>query len=499
MTNAGGLAPRVAIELALKSHGGLPSVGQSLDRLVRLLGSDTEALHELADLILADVSLTQRLLRLANTVQFRDSSGPVTTITRAIVVLGFDRVREAALSMVLLDGLLGPDGMRQAREEFHRTLLASALAREILLPAYPADAEEAAIAAMFRCVGRLLVAAFAPQAGADLRSRSGEDGAIERAAVREALGTSLEVLGESVLRGWGLPERVLASIQPGSLAAPPASPLERVRVVAQFSLDFSDAMAAPQPEPALERVIQRHAAVLAPTPQQLAAWLAAAKARTREFEQACGLEPVPDLVSLASGAQDVFPEGAELPHAAVEPVPGDEAGPPANSRELLLAGLTEATEALARGEGVGEVARIALESIHRGLGYARTALVLRDASGVYRARTGFGEPRVRIEFDATGAAPNLFSAALARGTDLHIADSRADSLQSRLPTWFRRDCPAAASFLVMPLQLAGRPLGFFYAERAKLDSAGLSAEELQLLRALRSQVLLALRQAGAQT
>ena len=48
-------------------------------------------------------------------------------------------------------------------------------------------------------------------------------------------------------------------------------------------------------------------------------------------------------------------------------------------------------------------------------------------------------------------------------------------------------------FLLMPLALAGKPVGFFYADRLVADPAGLAPEELNLVRMLRNQVLLALR------
>jgi len=63
-----------------------------------------------------------------------------------------------------------------------------------------------------------------------------------------------------------------------------------------------------------------------------------------------------------------------------------------------------------------------LEAIHSGLGFARTAFVMRDpASGLFRTRAAFGDPRPAFSFPSTGAS-HLFVAALAHATDLHIAD-----------------------------------------------------------------------------
>jgi hypothetical protein len=45
----------------------------------------------------------------------------------------------------------------------------------------------------------------------------------------------------------------------------------------------------------------------------------------------------------------------------------------------------------------------------------------------------------------------------------------------------------------MPLAIGTRAIGFFYADRDCVDETGLAADELAVLRSLRSQVVLALR------
>jgi len=479
-----------AIEEALAAQGGLPSLGLALGRLVGLLESDREALHDLADLILSEVSLTERLLRLANTVQFRASSGTVTTITRAIMVLGFDRVRDAALSLILLEGLLGSPEAKRVQSEFERTWLASTLARELQSTQASGEAEEAAIAAMFRRIGRLIVAAYAPETLAEIDRRSGGLEAGERGAARQVLGTSFEALSARVLRKWQLPERVIAAIQPIALSSTPARGADRVRLVAQFSAELADALAGADAQAAVSALIEEHAVALAIAPEALLARLATAQERVRELQIACGM---PRQQVERSDILSTVIEEARLEAPAVEPGPAAAGGRPVNARALLVAGLSDVTEALARGERAEQVGLIVLEAIHRGLGYARTTWVGRDASGVFRSRAGFGEPRMRLEW-TPGASGDLFSAALAQGADLHIRDTAAEKIQARLPEWFGRACPHAASFLLMPLMLQGRALGFFYAERHQADEAGLDAEELALLRALRSQVLFGLRQ-----
>src|SRR5262245_60593063 len=221
---------------ALREHGGLPSVRHALGRLAGLLESDTEATHELANAILADVSLTQRLLRLANTITYRTGPQPVTTVTRAIVLLGFNQVRNVTMSLVLLDGVLAGTDPARVRGEFHQASLPGCLARSLPGSSDPEEAEEAGIAAMFRNVGRLLVAVFAPERLAKVRQRVETEQINEASAAKRELGRSFDELTENMLREWSLPDRITAAVAalPPRIDAP-RTPAERVRVASQFA------------------------------------------------------------------------------------------------------------------------------------------------------------------------------------------------------------------------------------------------------------------------
>lgn len=487
-------APLDAVFEALRAHDALPSVGQTLARVARMLESDTEAVQELANVILADVTLTQRLLKLANTLPYRPGSVPVTTITRAIMLLGFDQVRAAVVSLVLLDGLLGGRNVERLRGDFHRALLAGCLAREVLAGAGNDEAEEAAIAALFRSVGRLLVAVYAPEAFDAVRVAMTAEALGESAASRRVLGRSFDEVTQSVLKLWAVPDRIAAAAQPGPprLDAP-RSAAERVRAAALFGDEVAGMLAAYRGaalERALADVLARFASALPVERERLTELLEAATTRTREMEVACGLSPT---TSPARGVLDALPADSQL---GVDAVPPDSArdadGRPVNAREILLAGLADASESLARGADLGAVIRIVLESMYSGLGFARTALVVRDpAAGVFRTRAAFGEPRANFSFPARGA--DLFHAALAHASDLLIANVDAEKVRPNLPDWFARDFAATRSFLLMPLVLNGKAIGFFYADRTVVDERGLAADELSLLRTLRNHVVLAMR------
>jgi GAF domain-containing protein len=138
------------------------------------------------------------------------------------------------------------------------------------------------------------------------------------------------------------------------------------------------------------------------------------------------------------------------------------------------------------------------EIIYRALGARRVLVCLRDAgSGSICARHGFGselEPALNHLRFAPGGR-DLFSLILAREVDVLVSDASAAKIRAHLPAWFREHFDAQ-SFIVLPLRIRQRPVAMIYAEAAAADGIRVSQEALALLRTLRNQALLAIRQAA---
>src|SRR5471032_3494577 len=138
---------------------GMFALGASVARVVQLADSEDQGTQNLAYYVLSDVALTQKILRLANTPTYRSAGGTaVSTISRAISLLGFDNVKTAALAMLLVDTLSNSGHAQSVRIELEAALCASLLGRELArLSAYQ-GAEEASIGALFKNIGPLVIA-----------------------------------------------------------------------------------------------------------------------------------------------------------------------------------------------------------------------------------------------------------------------------------------------------------------------------------------------------
>ncbi|HEV7856583.1 MAG TPA: HDOD domain-containing protein, partial [Herminiimonas sp.] len=208
------LAARDRLLNIISGDTNLPALGSSIARIVQLASSDDESVRDLAYLVLSDVGLSQKILRLSNIVYYRTVSGkPVTTISKAIFVLGFDVVKTSALAMLLVEGMSGKRA-QSVRVELAHALCASIVGREMARRSHYKDSEEAAVAALFKNIGRLLVAAHDHQLYTDIAVlvEKGRHTAFQ--ASMEILGCSFDMLGEAVLQEWQIPDTIIHALSP---------------------------------------------------------------------------------------------------------------------------------------------------------------------------------------------------------------------------------------------------------------------------------------------
>jgi len=534
-----------ALELLLhRMHASsdFPSLSRAVTRIQRIAASDTESLASLAGEILKDVSLTQKLLRMVNTVHYsRTGGGGISTVSRAVALVGFAGIRNMALSLVLLEGMQDKAQAGRLREEFVRSLLAAQLAGE-LTPG-DTDAEEAYLAALFHNLGHLLTEFYLPEEAAAIRQLSqgvaGQPPEMSsEAAARQVLGLGLEALGVGVAKSWGLPDSLRSALRRPVGAAPTrALPrgAERHRWLAALANDVAltmqlkDTAAARQQ---LRRLAEQHARVLNVSAAEICAAAEQARHTVAQLAPAIGLVVQPGTATHrlltfgspaepaqlpsdlpASGAAD----GPGLPDGVSAAASGGVSagasagasmaapeGATSAAAEMLAAGIQDVMNTLSSDEfQLNAVLRMILETLLRALHLKRVVFCLRDPHSHHiTGRFGLGDDvdTVLRKFDiatkpVAGTAIDLFSAVCLKAVDTLIADATDAPIRQRLPAWYGPDV-ASPSFLLLPLAMKGATFGLIYADADRVGGLALPEREMAQVRTLRNQAVMAFRQAG---
>lgn len=491
---------RAALLRKLSSTERMFSLGGAVTHVIGMGYSDDQGTADLAYYVVSDVALTQRILRLSNTVQYRTHAGtPVTTISRAISLLGFDNVRAAALAMLLVDALDVTE--HGVRVELEASLCASLVGRELAHHSTIPGAEEAAICALFKNLGALLLASHEPERYREIAALVAAGKHTPSQAAQLILGCSFEALSEAVLREWQMPELIVQAQQ----ALPPGpqeAVFERaawVRLVASFSRDVARLMGRSH-DPALDPesgvILARYGAALGIDALSLVALFDQVQEGMNGMLQSMNMERAPKTDPKASSSLPNVLALATLDAGEADEGEFHPSGKPKNARDLLLAGLQDVTLLGGAGVGVNEIVMGVLETLYGALGFRFATVCLRDArTKQFRARVSLGEGSVELQqgftFPCTFAR-DLFHLALENDADMMIADAFSPKIRDLLPAWYKTLLPDAESFIVLPLVVNKVQLGLFYADRTFTAPEGVPPDETALIKALKAQVLAAL-------
>jgi serine/threonine protein kinase len=173
----------------MRHKSDFPALSDSVARIQRVANSEDDSISDLTHEILKDVALTNKLLRLVNSVHYAHASrGTISTVSRAVSLVGFNAVRNMALSLVLLDHMQDRQHASQMREEFLRAMMAGTVAAELCGAGQAA--EGAFIGAMFQNLGRMLCEFYFPEEARQVRSlvASGRMEGGEESASQQVLG-----------------------------------------------------------------------------------------------------------------------------------------------------------------------------------------------------------------------------------------------------------------------------------------------------------------------
>lgn len=453
-------------------------------RLQGTLGSDKAHLRQVAALVQDDVALTSKFLRLINAVYFRPAGGgQITSMQRAVAVMGFDAAQRVCMSLKLLDQLPDSPAALLMREDFLRALLASRLARE--LGGHGPVAEELGACAMFRNLGRMLVASHCPDDALAIRRSVPRmaPGLAQRegAESRRRLGASYASLGQHVARHWGWPA---ALVEAAGLEEPPAgADAGPHRLwVSWTANELADLLLYQDPDgwdAQLGALTAPRRAASPFSPAQARAALAATRRDLERIAESVGLP----LAQLRAWQQ------ADVTAAA----PAQE--PSLQAVQQLSVEAARMSELLLQPDAAQRMPRQALGSLFDALGPQRAVLMLRRDDGLLHVAHVLGAPLAgggrSWTVDPVDGV-DLFARTCQQGADLLINDARRPQVSAHLPDGFR--CAGQPhSLLLLPMRLQGRTLGLIYLDRAEAPALAVNDELMRLLRLVRNQTLAALR------
>ena len=510
----------------MRHKSDFPALSESVSTINKLAGSDKESVTNLSNSILKDFSLTNKILRLVNSVYYRQAGGGnISTISRAVLVLGFDAVRNVSITVMLFEHLQNKSNARELKEEFLRANLAAILSKDIADKSATRDAEQVFICTMFHNLGRLLSQFYFPDESEEIKRLIDQKSCSEDAAAGQVLGITFEELGIGIARSWGFPSLIVNSMRklPPGTVRKAATTDERMRVLSALSNELCTMIAEGEPaqrRQELRGVTARFGQNITLSEQALLETMEKSLLQAAQFATIIGINLKQSMfarqmkawsggpaAAAIDAGQTVVSDSAETVLCDVVPagapgspvVDGESEAVAGNSEAILMAGIQDISNTLVEEFKLNDVLRIILETMYRAKGFKRVILCVRDArSNTMLGRFGFGPdaPEIAKRFNFPLAfSPDIFHAGLSKGVDILISDTRDAKVESRLPEWFRKGVNAG-TFVIFPLCIKGSAVAMIYADCDHAGEIVIPEKELSLLRTLRNQAVLAIKQSS---
>ncbi len=228
----------------IRSGHDFPVMSSTMSLINKLDASSDSSVAELSNIILNDHALISKILKLVNSVNYVEF-GEVTTISRAIVLLGFESIKNLAMTLLLFDHFK-KSGAGDVIDSLVKSIYSGTLARKIAGDLSFVDNEEAFICSLFHTFGKMIAGSYLPEEYADLQVLIRRDGFSESAAAAATLGMSFEELGITIARDWNFPLRITQSMKKmrPNETSDSAGDVDKLCSIANFSNEISSIIAS---------------------------------------------------------------------------------------------------------------------------------------------------------------------------------------------------------------------------------------------------------------
>ena len=418
----------------------LPVLANTLRQINELTDSTNSTVNELANVSLNDAQLTSQVLRLSNTVFYNQTRTQVSTVSRAITLIGFDSVKSMAISSLLVDTLLQKNDRPHLLRCLARAIHAAVQARCLLPKRNEQALEEVFIGALLMNIGELAFWSCETEQASELEALLEQDEPPVEAQ-KKVLHTTFTEITRGLVDAWSLGPFIKEVVAPGKANSVASSLVRHSVEMARVS---EEGWSGREMDQLLEQIAKDIDENPATVRDQL-------KVNAGEAAKVAVSLGIPQVTELMPGNKTGESSQAQAP---------------AVDSRLQLAILQDLTRSLTEKPDINEVCQLVVEGIHRAIGMQRVALLMGDRTGallVPRKVGGKGtdiwRDKLEIRRDGTGPLGSLLP---------HSASAIYQPVKQGEGVPYDRWLSKVPA-LVGSLKANGRLVGLFYADNAAND------------------------------
>jgi HD-like signal output (HDOD) protein len=430
----------------------MPIFARTVQCVAGTASRENSSLSELAWSILEDPSLTTQVLKLANSMYYNPCSKRINTVSRAVMRLGFNMVKEICLTIALVETVLSSLHKEKVAVEVARAFHAAVQARKIATLLNLSNPEEVFIAALLGRIGQIAFWCFSGEVGDRLGSAM-LDAEREDQAEMKVLGFKLERLTLRLSQEWKLSDLLESALQNRNGTDPRVQSVRLGYAVAQASEKGWDC-------PPIKEIMNEARGLLHLSEKETIKTLHESAMAAVEITESYGAKNSSRLVPLPVEALLPLPvQAVEIKHEYPKPDPN-----------IQLCSLRDLSTLVTAGKGdVNMVLSIVLEGIYRGIGMDRVifALLTPDRQHL-KGKYGLGRmDQGYIENFRIGAGlevMNIFGYVLRNKKPIWVTE-KPDFTIKPLLTEELSNLIGGSPFFAMQVAIKGTAIGVICADR----------------------------------
>ncbi|MDQ8179330.1 HDOD domain-containing protein [Pelagicoccus sp. SDUM812005] len=479
--------------------GAMPEIVQTVRKLSGQIA--TVSIQDLSEIIERDPSVTEKVISAANTFGYNPSGIEIGTITEAIHTVGFDRIRNLTLTVMLAQNAGKGMDSEQQREMASLSVCSGLLAQNLVSSSelFSCDPDIAFVSGSLRNYGKLLMSTFFLDEYTQARELA-RQGANDE-AYYDAFGMTPLELGHTLLLSTNLPDIIMESLErvpKEKLTRSAQSDSEEVLIAAEFcvqvcELAFNDSLGPDAFKKELAAIVQRFGDSIPIDLDMVTAGLEEVDSSMAQLNEVIGIKNSP-----ANNALRARLDGRPLSKPATKKETRKSIGigkpntEPERDLSEILESMLESEEPLD-----DEQVKLLYDSLNLaiaaelGLDCCMTFLEDQENSRTVRfsARNGTGLLYDRIKTRPLVSSDNkdIFSICLARGEDILIQDANSGKIAKVIPDWIH-DRGEVNSLILLPASLDKKLFALFVG--VKMDGTPIEIEPAthQRFRQLRTQL-----------
>jgi putative nucleotidyltransferase with HDIG domain len=197
---------------------GMPAFPKSVQRILELTRDVNSTPKELVDVIDKDPVVTVKVLKVVNSAYF-SLPKQITSIGHAVVYLGFNTIKNLALSIAAI-GMLPKDNASgfDVQQYLLHSLATAGVAKQLANRVHDADPADCFIAGLLHDFGKVVFAQFMPEEFREALEISRVEGSSLFAALQKTIGVDHAVVGAMLVEKWRFAPHLIETIRYQHLA-----------------------------------------------------------------------------------------------------------------------------------------------------------------------------------------------------------------------------------------------------------------------------------------